>query len=352
MEASSPCTARGIASSCTRSTSRARICCCGECWRRFQWWRSTARRRLRAGPRRGGRAGEAGYCAGVDAVDRRAGRVGGADRSRASGSRSASRRGSPATSRSSPRPARWAARRSPRRNSPSTPTSTRPRSAATSPASASSASAASATTSSRWSREIRKILRTSGQHNIALFGAGNLGQAIASSDIFADHGFQVVAMFDVDRDVVGTEVGDLRVRDFSDLEAVVAEQEIVVGVLAVPAGGRPGRRRPPGRGRRQDHLQLLRAAAPGAARGDRPHLQPRRRPALRALLLPDLRTALVPRPRPRSGEVRVLDRLHDRPRGGVRDPRPGDAGAGASLRGRQRRLPGAMTCWPSRRPAS
>src|SRR4051794_28528227 len=27
--------------------------------------------------------------------------------------------------------------------------------------------------------EIRKILRTSGQHNIALFGAGNLGQAIA-----------------------------------------------------------------------------------------------------------------------------------------------------------------------------
>ena len=46
--------------------------------------------------------------------------------------------------------------------------------------------------------EIRKILRTSGQHNIALFGAGNLGQAIASSDIFADHGFQIVAMFDVE----------------------------------------------------------------------------------------------------------------------------------------------------------
>ena len=83
--------------------------------------------------------------------------------------------------------------------------------------------------------EIRKILRTSGQHNIALFGAGNLGQAIASSDIFADHGFQVVAVFDVDPEVVGTEVGDLRVRDFGEIEDVVAEQEIVVGVLAVPA---------------------------------------------------------------------------------------------------------------------
>jgi redox-sensing transcriptional repressor len=84
--------------------------------------------------------------------------------------------------------------------------------------------------------EIRKILRTSGQHNIALFGAGRLGRAIASSDIFADHGFQVVAMFDVDPAVVGKQVGNLAVRDFAELDTVVAEQEIVVGVLAVPAG--------------------------------------------------------------------------------------------------------------------
>ena len=83
--------------------------------------------------------------------------------------------------------------------------------------------------------EIRKILRTSGQHNIALFGAGNLGQAIASSDIFADHGFQVVAMFDVDPDLVGTRVGDLEVHDFDQLNSVVSEQQVVVGVLAVPS---------------------------------------------------------------------------------------------------------------------
>ena len=83
--------------------------------------------------------------------------------------------------------------------------------------------------------EIRKILRTSGQHNIALFGAGNLGQAIASSDIFADHGFQIVAIFDVDQSVIGMQVGDLQVRDFSQIEQVVGDEEIVVGVLAVPA---------------------------------------------------------------------------------------------------------------------
>ena len=88
--------------------------------------------------------------------------------------------------------------------------------------------------------EIRKILRTSGQHNIALFGAGNLGQAIASSDIFADHGFQIVAIFDVEQSVIGMQVGDLRVRDFSEIEAVVGEEEIVVGVLAVPASAAQG----------------------------------------------------------------------------------------------------------------
>ena len=83
--------------------------------------------------------------------------------------------------------------------------------------------------------QIRKILRTSGQHNIALFGAGHLGKAIAGSDIFADHGFRVVAIFDTDESKVGELVSDtLVVRSYNDLEHVVEEDEIVVGVLAVP----------------------------------------------------------------------------------------------------------------------
>jgi redox-sensing transcriptional repressor len=84
--------------------------------------------------------------------------------------------------------------------------------------------------------QIRKILRTAGQHNIALFGAGHLGRAIASSDIFADHGFRVVAIFDADQDKVGDRVTDhLVVRAYDEMKHVVAEDEIVVGVLAVPS---------------------------------------------------------------------------------------------------------------------
>ena len=83
--------------------------------------------------------------------------------------------------------------------------------------------------------QIRKILHTSGQHNIALFGAGHLGTAIATSDIFADHGFRVVAVFDVDRGKVGDRIGPLSVRHNSDLREVIDEEDIVVAVLAVPS---------------------------------------------------------------------------------------------------------------------
>ena len=83
--------------------------------------------------------------------------------------------------------------------------------------------------------QIRKILRTSGQHNIALFGAGNLGQAIATSGVFADHGFRISAIFDVDPDRVGKRVGDTTVRHYDELESVVADDGVMVGVLAVPS---------------------------------------------------------------------------------------------------------------------
>jgi redox-sensing transcriptional repressor len=85
--------------------------------------------------------------------------------------------------------------------------------------------------------EIRKILRTQGQHNIALVGAGRLGQAIASSPIFAEHGINIAAIFDVDPDKVGRSIGTMDVSDYSNLAGAVRDKNIIVGVLAVPADG-------------------------------------------------------------------------------------------------------------------
>ncbi len=82
--------------------------------------------------------------------------------------------------------------------------------------------------------EIRKILRTQGQHNIALFGAGRLGQAIASSRIFADHGFNIAAAFDTDKGKVGQPIGETVINDYAQLKDVIRERNIIVAVLAVP----------------------------------------------------------------------------------------------------------------------
>jgi len=85
--------------------------------------------------------------------------------------------------------------------------------------------------------EIRKILRTQGQHNIALIGAGRLGQAIASSPIFAEHGINIAAVFDTDPAKLGEPVGNVRVSEYVLLPDTVREKNIIVGVIAVPATG-------------------------------------------------------------------------------------------------------------------
>jgi redox-sensing transcriptional repressor len=83
--------------------------------------------------------------------------------------------------------------------------------------------------------EIRKILRTQGQHNIALAGAGRLGSAIASSPIFAEHGITVAAIFENDPDKIGEHVGDLEVSSVDRMTEICRERNIIVGVIAVPA---------------------------------------------------------------------------------------------------------------------
>jgi redox-sensing transcriptional repressor len=88
--------------------------------------------------------------------------------------------------------------------------------------------------------EIRTILRTQGQHNIALVGAGRLGSAVTGSPIFAEHGITIAAVFDNDPEKIGEPVGDLVVSSVDDMVEVCRERNIIVGVLAVPAESAQG----------------------------------------------------------------------------------------------------------------
>lgn len=80
---------------------------------------------------------------------------------------------------------------------------------------------------------IQHILGSDHAHRIALVGAGNLGSAIASYDGLRARGFLVAALFDASPAKIGQRVGDLIVRDVAELERVVAEQNIRIGVVAV-----------------------------------------------------------------------------------------------------------------------
>ena len=108
--------------------------------------------------------------------------------------------------------------------------------------------------------EIRKILRTSGQHNIVLIGAGSLGQAISKSSIFADHGFNIAGVFDNDPAKVGTDSGDVRIQEMSGAPERDPRPQRDRGRPRRARGGGAGGRRPARARGREDHLQLLRRA--------------------------------------------------------------------------------------------
>jgi redox-sensing transcriptional repressor len=83
--------------------------------------------------------------------------------------------------------------------------------------------------------QISRTLGLTVHRSVALIGVGNLGQALAGYAGFASRGFQIAALLDADPARVGSEIRGLRVRDIGELDAIVADEGITIGVLAVPA---------------------------------------------------------------------------------------------------------------------
>lgn len=81
---------------------------------------------------------------------------------------------------------------------------------------------------------VQRILGSDVTHRLVLVGAGNLGSAIAAYDGLRKHGFVVSAVFDSSPGKIGSRLGDVIVRDAAELERVVREQAIKIGVVAVP----------------------------------------------------------------------------------------------------------------------
>jgi len=83
---------------------------------------------------------------------------------------------------------------------------------------------------------LKKILGTDRNWNAAVVGAGNIGRAVMPYARFARKGFDIVAVFDNDPKIIGTEVAGHKVRPMRDLAKLVKDREIKIGIVAVPAG--------------------------------------------------------------------------------------------------------------------
>ena len=86
-------------------------------------------------------------------------------------------------------------------------------------------------------RLIVDIERFLGYNNITdavLVGAGGLGRAFLGYEGFKSNGLNVVAGFDVDEKLIGTEVAGKKIYALDELGAFVKEHDIRIGIITVP----------------------------------------------------------------------------------------------------------------------
>lgn len=86
----------------------------------------------------------------------------------------------------------------------------------------------------RLREEIRAILGLDRRWRVVLIGAGNIGAALLAYRGFAQHGFDLAAVFDRAGTAVGRKIGGLTVRDIRELPDVAKAEPFDIGVIAAP----------------------------------------------------------------------------------------------------------------------
>jgi redox-sensing transcriptional repressor len=83
--------------------------------------------------------------------------------------------------------------------------------------------------------KIRQILGLDQSLNVALVGAGNLGRALCNYNTYLKDNMKITAVFDAHPSIVGTSINKLTVLPMEVLKETVAERNIRVGIITVPA---------------------------------------------------------------------------------------------------------------------
>ena len=85
--------------------------------------------------------------------------------------------------------------------------------------------------------QIRKTLGLISHYPVVIVGAGNLGRALANYNGFENWGFEIVAILDIDESKIGKEIAGITVGSLHNLEEVVDEYSVRIGIIATPPSG-------------------------------------------------------------------------------------------------------------------
>ncbi len=85
--------------------------------------------------------------------------------------------------------------------------------------------------------EIGKILGLTREYNVAIVGAGNLGQALANYSSFDKLGFKLQAMFDVNPKLIGLKINNVKVLDMDQFEDFVKANNVEIVYICTSRDG-------------------------------------------------------------------------------------------------------------------
>ena len=88
--------------------------------------------------------------------------------------------------------------------------------------------------------DIEQFLGYGNTNDAVLIGAGKLGRALLGYSGFAEYGLNIVAAFDSDASVAGTDASGKPVLPLSALEDLCSRRKILIGILTVPAAAAQG----------------------------------------------------------------------------------------------------------------
>ncbi len=82
--------------------------------------------------------------------------------------------------------------------------------------------------------EIEELFGISNGYKTIIVGAGHLGHALANYSGIKKRGFDIIGMFDIDKEKIGKDCNGIKIMDMKELRSFVIENDVDIAMLTLP----------------------------------------------------------------------------------------------------------------------